>query len=99
MDNSHQLFLGLDCSTQGIKATVINEHLEQIYETVVNYDKELPQYKTEGGVIKGSDGLTHTTPTILWIHALDIILQKMKKDHFPFHKVMAISGSGQQHGR
>ncbi|CAK8990607.1 Xylulose kinase (Xylulokinase) [Durusdinium trenchii] len=39
-----------------------------------------------------------TSPVLMWVEALDMILTQMKADQFPFHEVLAISGSGQQHG-
>lgn len=39
-----------------------------------------------------------TGPTLMWAEALDLVLTKLRKVNFPFHKVYAISGSGQQHG-
>jgi xylulokinase len=94
-----ELFLGIDCSTQAIKATVVDNNLNQVYEQTVNYDSEFPQYGTERGAIKGSDGLTFTTPTLLWVEALQRLFEKMKHDNFQFQSVKAVSGSGQQHGR
>ena len=92
-----KLFVGIDCSTQAIKVTVIDENLNQVHEEFVNYDSELPKYKTEGGAIK--DGLTVTTPTLLWVEALELLFDKLQRSDFPFKDVIAISGSGQQHGR
>ena len=34
----------------------------------------------------------------VWVAALDLLLERMKKDNFPFQKVVAVTGSGQQHG-
>lgn len=39
-----------------------------------------------------------TGPVLMWVEALDLALTKMAKANFPFNKVYAISGSGQQHG-
>ncbi|XP_070546238.1 xylulose kinase-like isoform X2 [Ptychodera flava] len=44
------------------------------------------------------DKLTVTSPTIMWIQALDLLLDKMKNSGFDFSNVAALSGSGQQHG-
>jgi xylulokinase len=95
-----KLFLGLDCSTQTLKASVIDENLCEIsaLETIINYDYDLPQFQTKGGVLRGKDGLTVTTPTVVWLAALDLLFERMKQKNFPFHQIAAISGSGQQHG-
>ena len=39
-----------------------------------------------------------TGPVLMWVEALDVVLTKLANSNFPFHKVSAISGSGQQHG-
>ncbi len=96
--NQDRLFLGFDSSTQGIKAALIDARLNVIHESAVNYDSELPAYKTKGGVHSHADGLTFTSPTLMWAEALDLLLTKMKRADGALSKVVAISGSGQQHG-
>ena len=51
-----------------------------------------------GVVVNPTNPLEYTTPTLLWVHALDILLEKMVHDGFDFSKVKALSGCGQQHG-
>ena len=92
------LFIGLDSSTQGLKAVIIDASLNVTGEYGVNFDDDLPEFKTEGGVHHGEGGLTVTSPPLMWVKALDILLKKMADDNFPFSLVAAISGSGQQHG-
>lgn len=91
-------FLGLDASTQGLKATAIDAHLNVVCEAALNYDADLPEFGTEGGAHRHEDGLTVTSPAIMWVAALDILLQKLADEKFPFAGVVAVSGSGQQHG-
>lgn len=43
------LFLGLDSSTQSVKATVLNNELIIVASEAVNFDSDLPHYKTEVG--------------------------------------------------
>lgn len=95
---SERLFLGLDFSTQQIKAVAINDALKIVNETAVKFDTDLPEYKTQGGVHIHDDQVTVTAPTIMWVKAFDLLLDKMKKDGFPFDKVAGVSGAGQQHG-
>ena len=96
--NATPLFLGLDSSTQSLKALAINAEFNVAAEFVVNFDADLPQFKTQGGVHKSADGLTVTSPPQLWVAALDLLLERMKAARFPFADVVAVSGSGQQHG-
>ncbi|XP_014439835.2 xylulose kinase [Tupaia chinensis] len=39
-----------------------------------------------------------TSPVLMWVQALDTILEKMKASGFDFSQVLALSGAGQQHG-
>ncbi|KAG0244773.1 hypothetical protein BGW41_006331 [Actinomortierella wolfii] len=41
---------------------------------------------------------TVTSPVLMWIEALERVLDKMQKAEFPFHRVRCIGGSAQQHG-
>ncbi|XP_077160207.1 xylulose kinase isoform X1 [Paroedura picta] len=91
-------FLGLDFSTQQLKVIAIDEQLRVIHENHVNFDKELPEFRTHGGVHIHKNRLTVTSPVLMWIKALDMVLEKMKSSGFNFSRVKALSGAGQQHG-
>ena len=62
----------------------------------VQYDLELPEYRTTGGV-HGSNSKNEriTSPTLMWIKALDILLDKIRISGIDFSQVVAISGAGQ----
>ncbi|RDD37298.1 Xylulose kinase [Trichoplax sp. H2] len=81
-----------------LKAIAIDSKLTVICQYNVIYDKELSEFKTKGGVHKHPDRITVTSPCLMWVKALDIILQKMKNDNFDFSSVVSICGAGQQHG-
>lgn len=98
MKKQAQLFLGLDSSTQGLKAVAINAALNVKAEFGVIYDTDLPAYKTTGGVHHQPGDLAVTAPPQMWAEALDLLFASMADAHFPFDAVAAISGSGQQHG-
>jgi len=91
-------FLGLDSSTQSLKAALVDEKLRLVGELAVNFDVELPAYGTQGGVHIGKDGLTVTSPPLMWVEALDRLLARMKRAKWPLARIAAVSGSGQQHG-
>ncbi|MBU0715366.1 MAG: carbohydrate kinase [Verrucomicrobia bacterium] len=95
---ANPIFMGLDFSTQGLKATFIDAAGQVLAEPSVLFDTDLPAFKTEGGVHHHADGLTVTAPPLMWVAALDLILARMQKENLPLAKVAAISGSGQQHG-
>jgi xylulokinase len=94
-----KLFLGLDSSTQSLSAIVIDYDTRRIvYETSLNFDKTLPHYGTENGTLRSGDPLVVHSPPLMWVEALDAIFARMKQDGVPLGDILAISGSGQQHG-
>ncbi|XP_010914422.1 xylulose kinase 2 isoform X2 [Elaeis guineensis] len=92
------LYLGFDCSTQSLKATVLDASLVIVASEFVHFDSELPHYKTKDGVHRDPwvNGRI-VSPTLMWVQALDILLEKLKAK-VDYGKVAAISGSAQQHG-
>jgi xylulokinase len=94
-----KLFLGLDASTQSLSAVVIDlDARKVIYEKSLNFDQALPKYKTRNGVLPNRDPLVKHSSPLLWADALDLIFAQMKSDGVPLKNILAISGSGQQHG-
>ncbi|XP_076324637.1 xylulose kinase isoform X2 [Tachypleus tridentatus] len=93
----NRTYLGLDFSTQQLKAVVVNENLEVKHEVTVHFDSELPEFRTHGGVQK-VDNITITAPSIMWVKALDLVMEKLKVTGLDLSTVAAISGAGQQHG-
>ena len=93
------LFAGIDSSTQSTKLIVVNyDSSEIIYIDSVQYDVDLPHYGTKNGVIQGlEEGVSESDP-LMWIEALDILFDRLKKSSVPQNKIKAISVSGQQHG-
>ncbi len=94
-----KLFLGLDLSTQSLSAVVIDYDTRQVvYEKSLNFDSALPQYKTSNGVLPNRDPLIKHSPPLMWADALDLLFHEMKNDQVDLSAILAISGSGQQHG-
>ncbi|XP_077996562.1 xylulose kinase-like [Glandiceps talaboti] len=96
--DKRRTFLGFDFSTQQIKAMAVDDTLQVVHESAVQFDTDLPEFRTQGGAHIHEDKLTVTSPTAMWVKALDILLEKMKTKGFDFSKVAALSGTGQQHG-
>ncbi|XP_059453586.1 xylulose kinase 2 [Corylus avellana] len=91
-------FLGFDSSTQSLKATVLDSNLNIFTTELVHFDTDLPHYQTKDGVFRDpSVNGRIVSPTLIWVEALDLILQKLSKK-LDFGKIVAVSGSGQQHG-
>ena len=94
-----KLFLGLDSSTQSLSAVVIDYDTRKVvYNDSVNFDEALPRYKTRNGVLPNRDPLVKHSPPLMWAEALDLVFARMKKNRVALGRVLAISGSGQQHG-
>ncbi|XP_072110205.1 xylulose kinase isoform X3 [Mobula birostris] len=81
-----------------MKAIVIDDDLNIIHEANVKFDDDFPGFGTQNGVHVQSDKLTVTTPVLLWVKALDLLLDRMKAANLDFSKLKSLSGSGQQHG-
>jgi len=94
-----KLFLGLDSSTQSLSSILIDLDTGRILDDrSLNFDTGLPDYKTRNGVIRSEDpAVVHSSP-LMWAEALDRLFQQMKRDKLPLGDILAISGSGQQHG-
>jgi len=92
-------FLGLDCSTQSLTGTLIDFNKKKsVYSYSINFDKDLPQYKTQNGVYIFNGGkVVHSNP-LMWIEALELLFSKLVQINLPLEHIKAISGSGQQHG-
>jgi len=89
----------VESSTQSLSALIIDLDSRQIvYEASVNFDEALPHYGTQNGTLRTADPQVVHSPPLMWVEALDVLLQKMKNDGAPLGDVKAISGSGQQHG-
>jgi xylulokinase len=94
-----RLFLGLDSSTQSLSAVVIDlDSRKVVYKKSLNFDRVLPHYKTQNGVLPNRNPLVKHSPPQMWAEALDLIFAEMKKDGVALGKILAVSGSGQQHG-
>ncbi|HUJ08401.1 MAG TPA: FGGY-family carbohydrate kinase [Verrucomicrobiae bacterium] len=94
-----RLFLGFDSSTQSLSVIVIDLDARQVvYDRSVNFDVALPQYGTSHGVLRSDDPLVVHSPPLMWVEALDLLFSQMKRDGVLLGDILALSGSGQQHG-
>ncbi|BEJ12925.1 hypothetical protein CspHIS471_0300990 [Cutaneotrichosporon sp. HIS471] len=92
------LFLGLDSSTQALKASLLDEDLGVLSEVEVRFDPDLAHFNTRDGVLHGSEGSGEVfSPVMQPIEALDILLDRMKDAKWPIQNIKAVSAAGQQH--
>ncbi|KAF8344616.1 hypothetical protein F5887DRAFT_969877, partial [Amanita rubescens] len=87
------LFLGLELATDQIRASIVDESLELVGVECVDFDTELPEYKTQGGIFT-TPGDAYTTPVEMWIKGLETLLQKLAS-HQDLSRVRAIGGAAQ----
>ncbi|KAI8996511.1 D-xylulose kinase [Trametes punicea] len=92
------LFLGLDLSTQGLKAVLIDADGTPVHESAVHFDRDLPSYGTTNGAIRGPGPGEVTSPVRMWLDAYDLIMDRMRAAGVDFSRILGISGDGQQHG-
>lgn len=88
------MFLGLDASTQALKASLLTYTLDVRKELAVNFDQDLPHYKTKGGVHHGPDGQVHS-PVEIIVEAFDLLFLRMKEAGWPLSSVGGIAAAGQ----
>lgn len=104
------LYLGLDLSTQQLKAVALatptgrEDDLETHSSFAIHFDTDLAQYHTRGGVTVRKDQEAHTddndsgvvtAPVLMWVEALERLFDKMKTAEFPFERVVSVSGAAQ----
>ncbi|KAG2343948.1 actin-like ATPase domain-containing protein [Suillus weaverae] len=95
---SSPLFLGFDLSTQQLKAIVIAEDASIVHESAVHFDIDLPAHGTTNGAVKGPDEGEVTSPVLMWLEAIDLVMQRVKNAGVDLSAIAGISGAGQQHG-
>jgi len=93
------LFLGLDSSTQSLSAVVVDLAARRIvHEVSLNFDKALPGYGTQNGVLRSKDPTVVHAPPLMWVEALELLLAQLKQEGVALGDIRAVAGSGQQHG-
>lgn len=92
-------FLGLDSSTQSLSSVWIDLESGHIFDDrSIVFDRDLPHYQTRNGVNRNPEtGEVHSSP-LMWAEALDLLFRQFKQDKLPLGELLAVSGSGQQHG-
>ncbi|RXK37523.1 hypothetical protein M231_05244 [Tremella mesenterica] len=96
--SSAPLFLGLDSSTQSLKASLLSTDLDVLAEHAVHFDTDLPEYQTSNGVSYGPDGSGEVnSPVMMVVQALDLLFDRMKDAGWELDRVRGISAAGQQH--
>jgi xylulokinase len=94
-----RLYLGLDSSTQSLSAIVIDlDSRRVVHEESLSFDEALPDYGTENGVLRDTRPQVVHSPPLMWVEALDLLFERLQQSEVALDDVVAVSGSGQQHG-
>ncbi|WFD24749.1 xylulokinase [Malassezia equina] len=97
------LFLGLDLSTQALKASLLDEHLCGIDEAQVRFDDDLSHFGTQGGILPRGHAILDEqeaagSPAVMYLAALDKLWDRIAYERqWPLDRIAAISAAGQQH--
>ena len=95
------LHLGLDSSTQSLSAVAIEAEGDDrrgILETALAFDDSLPRYGTDHDVLPRTDPHVAFSSLLLWAEALDLMIERLATSGLDMNRLVAISGSAQQHG-
>jgi hypothetical protein len=60
-------FLGLDLSTQQIKAVLITDNGDVVHESAVAFDADLSHHGTKSGALHGPDGEVTSPGEYFWL--------------------------------
>lgn len=86
-------------STQSLSALTIDlDTGAASFDTSISFEQDLPEYKSPAGVLPHENPeRSHANP-LMWVDALELLFEKMKRQGFPFARVHALSAGAQQHG-
>lgn len=89
-------FLGLDLSTQQLKAALVTKDGKLLYEQSVHFDRDLARFGTTNGAIRGDEDGEVYCPVVLWIAAFDLLMDRLKASgKVDFSRIRAIGGAAQ----
>ncbi len=93
------IYLGLDSSTQSLKAEIIDTEAGKVIcsESVI-FGKDLPEYNCPNGFLDNPAPLVKHADPLMWLAALDLLFARLQQQRAPLAEIKGISGSGQQHG-
>lgn len=75
---------------------IVDDAFRIVHQATVVFDTDLPEFRTHGGVVQNRMNPTVVTvPTLLWVKALDILMDRLLVAGVDFSKIAAISGTAQ----
>ena len=92
------LTLGIDSSTQGVKAVVWNGKTKKVdFSASVGYGRDLPRYGAPNGFLPNGDPLVRHADPHMWIDGINLLLARLRATGCPMEQIAAIGGDAQQH--
>lgn len=88
----------MDLSTQQLKGLVVREDLSPACHVKVEFDVDLPSYKTQKGVYTNNAEHEVQAPVVMWLDALDLLFKRLQEKEVDLKQLKGISGACQQHG-
>src|SRR6476659_672782 len=98
---SHMYFLGFDSSTQSLTGQIIEvtgDNARLVWESALNFERDLPAYGTRHGMLPSDDPKVAEAPPAMWAKALEIMMARVAASGLELSRIAAVSGSAQQHG-
>ena len=92
------LTLGIDSSTQGVKAVVYDAVADRVVASAnVNYGRDLPEFGSPEGFLPNADTCIRRADPGMWVRGLDLVLARLKESGAPMDEISAVGGDAQQH--
>lgn len=98
MTSNSALYLGFDLSTQQLKSLAVNSDLKVEHEVKFDFDADAKGFDINKGVLTNDAEHEVFAPLVMWLQAIDAVLQRFKDDGMEFSQIRGISGAGMQHG-
>lgn len=92
------LTLGIDSSTQGVKAVVYDAVADRVVASAnVNYGRDLPEFGSPDGFLPNADPRIRRANPEMWVRGLELVLKRLKDLGAPMGEISAVGGDAQQH--
>lgn len=76
----------------------MNSSLVLQHQAVVDFDADLSHYGIKKGVLTNPAEGEIFAPVVMWLEAIDLVLDRLRGQGLDFERVQGLSGAGMQHG-
>ena len=94
--NAKPLAVGIDASTQGVKALALGTDGPEAL-AAVNFAKDLPDFGAPEGFVPDADPAVRRAPPAMWEAGVRLALERLGRE-IDLSRAGCVSGSAQQHG-